>query len=102
MDTLAVYMDNRGMNYQLINCAANTSGMFYNELVGYNYTYPPWSVQYPESVNDFSESPCVPVFNDVRNNSYCNCTSFTNVNDALVSSWNSTFTMNDVSCMEFH
>ena len=93
---VAVYMDNRGMNWQLATCN-DTNAMFGTELKSYNYTYPPWSTAYPETVNDFNERPCVPVFNDVRNNSFCGST-FTNVNNASLVAWNSTFEENYQSC----
>ena len=95
MSHLAVYFDNRGMTWQLAYC--NTSGQFKKELDSMNYTLPPWSVEYPETVNDFSEQPCVPVFNVVRNNSFCNAI-FTNAANSSIIAWNSTFEGNYESC----
>ncbi|XP_062523158.1 uncharacterized protein LOC134197826 isoform X2 [Corticium candelabrum] len=65
-----VHIDNRGMNWQNANC--KPGGMFDQQLQSVNYQQPPWSTHYPELVNIFKDHPCIPVYNEVENNVYCN------------------------------
>ena len=97
-----VWLDNRGMRWQSEYCS-NITELFGQELVKYNYTYPPYSVQYPETVNDFNENPCMPAFNLIVNNTYCltNFSGEPGVTPEVAKSWNSTMEGNYEYCMLF-
>ena len=68
-----IQFDNRGMNWQHQMCN-NSSGELVQQLYSVNYTFPPYSVEYPAIVNTMSDHPCVPVGNSFIGNTYCNCT----------------------------
>lgn len=81
-----VHIDNRGMNWQ--NASCQPGGMFDQQLQSVNYQQPPWSTHYPELVNIFKDHPCVPVYNDVENNVYCNADGeFIDVSSTQIEDW---------------
>ena len=93
-----VSFDNRGLTWQSHACTIN--GTLMTDLRSFNYTRPPWSVAYPALVNITHERLCVPQYNVLYNNSWCNATlgAFVNNVDANITEWNSTFYNNYYSC----
>ncbi|XP_065842378.1 uncharacterized protein [Oscarella lobularis] len=85
--TLDVHIDDRGLTWQKDDC--KPGGTFEQQLKGVNYQEPPWSTQYPELVHIFDDHPCVPVYNVVENNTYCNhgTSKFIDASDAQVKGW---------------
>ena len=88
----------------LANCTGGPSSCFKAQLEAVHYQQPPWSTRFPELVDIFAEGdPCVPVDNDISDNTYCHQGSlnntgplgFTNVDADTVRSWMST--MSNVS-----
>ena len=86
------------------NCTGGPSSCFKAQLEAVHYQQPPWSTRFPELVDIFAEGdPCVPVDNDISDNTYCHQGSlnktgplgFTNVDADTVRSWMST--MSNVS-----
>ena len=71
-----------------------------------HYQQPPWSTRFPELVHIFDDHPCVPVYNDISNNTYCHDHSlnltkplgFINVNEAQLGGWLSTMSGNRRVC----
>ena len=74
---ICIHEDNRGMTWQPDPCTPPNGDLFQG-LYSVNYTFPPWSVTYPDIVNIPNQQPCVPVFNVIQNNQYCG-----NVNDTI-------------------
>ena len=108
MTFVACVQDNRGMTPGntrcLANCTGGPSSCFKAQLEAVHYQQPPWSTRFPELVGIFAEGdPCVPVDNDISDNTYCHQGSlnktgplgFTNVDADTVRSWMST--MSNVS-----
>ena len=107
---VACVQDNRGMTPGntrcLANCTGGPSSCFKAQLEAVHYRQPPWSTRFPELVDIFAEGdPCVPVDNDISDNTYCHQGSlnksrplgFTNVDADTVRSWMST--MSNVSAI---
>ena len=107
---VACVQDNRGMTPGNTRCLANCTGgpgsCFKAQLEAVHYQQPPWSTRFPEVVDIFAEGdPCVPVDNDISDNTYCHQGSlnksrplgFTNVDADTVRSWMST--MSNVSAI---
>ena len=93
-DQYCVHFDNRGMNWQRAYCTP-PNGQLVEQLFQVNYTYPPYSKQYPRIVNTLSDRPCVPVGNLISNNLYSNCTKgFVSESTATIESWGSTIENN--------
>ena len=107
-----IHMDNRGMSSSHASwatiCSANCSGptCFQSKLEAVHYQQPPWSERFPELVNVFENHPCVPVNNDISDNTYCHTNSlnvsaelgFINVNQTMVHSWLSSMSNNRWNC----
>lgn len=73
-----VHFDNRGMSPTWTLCRANCTGAacFKTKLEAVHYRQPPWSTRFPELVDIFSAGdPCVPVDNDISDNTYCHAAS---------------------------
>ena len=91
-----ILFDDRGLTWQTEFCQKN--GTFEKELIIVNYTYPPWSSEYPYLPNIMNQQPCTPVFNQFINNKYCcnqdnnifNTCSFISQSNETIQSWNST------------
>jgi len=96
--TLSVHFDNRGMNWQNDTC--KPGGLLDQQLISVNYQHPPWSTAYPEIVNIMSDHPCVPVYNNIGDNTYCETANqkFLDASDADVKSWFSTDLNNKPLC----
>ena len=109
-----IHFDNRGMNWQLDYCSYNCSGghtpagqtqksCFKNELNALHYSSPPYATHYPELVNIFDDTPCVPTHNRVENNTYCHARSagggkFIDRNASVIEGWHSTLLGNIEHC----
>ena len=96
VDTCA-HLDNRGMSWQNTDCNY-PNGSLWEGLYYVNYTYPPWSIQFPELLKIENQEPCVPVFNQFENNQYCNTGKFSDFSNATAVSWNSTLKNNVEHC----
>lgn len=65
--------------------------MFDQQLQSVNYQHPPWSTHYPELVNIFKDHPCIPAYNLVEDNEYCNTTeTFIDATSQEIDQWMST------------
>ena len=60
--------------------------MFEQQLKSVNWQSPPWSIHYPEMKNIMEDRPCVPVYNKVTNNSYCQG-KFIDASDEDIKKW---------------
>jgi parallel beta-helix repeat protein len=71
----AVHIDDRGLNWQLADCTYNSTntGFLVQQLFQYNYTQPPYAVEYPSIVNTLTTFTCDPFNNTVVSNAYCGC-----------------------------
>ena len=77
-----VHFDNRGMSSEVLHgswatmCGANCTGpaCFKTQLEAVHYRQPPWSVRFPELVDVFEDHPCIPVNNDISDNTCKHCT----------------------------
>jgi len=67
---LAIAFDNRGMNWQASSCTP-PNGTLILGLEAVNYQEPPFSVEYPWLPYILKERPCVPVYNRIAFNTYC-------------------------------
>jgi len=67
---LPVFLDKRGLTWGASFCHA-PGNAFEAELIRFNYTQPPWSVHYPELVSAFTDRPCTPVNNIIRDIKVC-------------------------------
>jgi len=94
--TLSVHFDNRGMNWQNSSCAPG--GSFEQQLNSVNYKQPPWSTAYPELVNIMQDHPCVPVYNNILNNYYCEGKNFIDATAGQVKDWFSVANDNVLKC----
>ncbi|XP_065903276.1 uncharacterized protein [Dysidea avara] len=81
----AVHVDNRGMNWQKSDCSPG--GEFEQQLNSVNYQQPPWSQHYPFLVNIFNDHPCVPVYNNITDNTYCHTGQFTDLSTDNAKQW---------------
>jgi hypothetical protein len=80
-----VHVDDRGLTWQKDSC--KPGGSFEQQLQSVNYQQPPWSIRYPELINIMKDHPCVPVYNDIENNTYTNSTKFFDVPDTSLKTW---------------
>lgn len=87
----AVHIDDRGLSWQKADCSSG--GMFEQQLKSVNYQNPPWSTHYPELTNIFEDHPCVPVYNEVTDNTYCGGT-FIDISPDQSKEWIDTVTNN--------
>jgi len=85
---LGVHFDNRGMNWQKDMCAPG--GQFEMQLNSVNYKQPPWSKAYPFLVSIMEDHPCIPVYNNIDQNDFCNCPKFLDATPDQVKEWLST------------
>jgi len=71
--------------------------MFQQQLEAVHYQNPPWSLQYPELVHIFQDHPCVPVYNEVVDNTYCGGT-FIDISTDQAKQWLDTVANNSMKC----
>lgn len=71
--------------------------MFEQQLKSVNWQSPPWSIHYPEMKNIMEDHPCVPVYNKVTNNSYCQG-KFIDASDEDIKKWMDTVENNKNIC----
>lgn len=67
--------------------------MFEQQLKSVNYQNPPWSTHYPELVNIYKDHPCVPVYNEIVDNTYCG-EKFIDISTDQAKDWLDTVTNN--------
>ena len=65
---ISLFIDKRGLTW---TSQCKEGGAFEAELNQYNYKHPPWSVHYPELASTFSDRPCTPVNNVIRDVKLC-------------------------------
>lgn len=103
---LDIAFDNRGMNWESQSCQYNCNlslgtSCFRGALEDVHYKQPPYSTRWPELVQIYQDHPCVPVGNQIENNTYCHDKvkgQFINRDAATVSSWFSTLSNNKQQC----
>lgn len=85
--TYATHIDDRGLTWQTQYCMP-PNGIFFQQLEALNYKQPPYSTRYPELVNIANDHPCVPVYNQLVNNTYCSLISgFIDASSADTDKW---------------
>jgi|EP00945_MAST-04E_sp_MAST-4E-sp1_P003217 hypothetical protein len=110
-NNLDIAFDNRGMNWQSAFCHFNCSASLGTScarvaLQAVHYQSPPWSVEFPELVDIYSNHPCVPVENVIDDNRYCHEHSppgtglFLNRDEDVIRSWLSRSSNNVEDCSE--
>ena len=72
--------------------------MFEEQLKSVNYQQPPWSQHYPFLVNIFNDHPCVPVYNNITDNIYCNTEQFTDLSADNAKQWMDVLMNNKEKC----
>jgi len=94
--TLDIHFDNRGMNWQKDMCAPG--GEFEQQLNSVHYKQAPWSKEYPELVTIMQDHPCIPVYNHIDDNVYCQSKDFMDSTPQQVKDWLSTADGNVQRC----
>ena len=107
IDHAAIEFANRGMTWQNANCnvsnATNYHASFFRQLTQDKVSQPPWSTAYPYLQHIKSDSPCVPVYNNMSYNRYCDCDTFITSSAADIAKWKSTAVGNvNTTCKELH
>ena len=72
--------------------------MFEEQLKSVNYQQPPWSKHYPFLFNIFDDHPCVPVYNNITDNTYCNTEHFTDLSTDNAKQWLDVLMNNSEQC----
>ena len=73
-------------------------GEFEQQLNSVNYQQPPWSQHYPFLVNIFNDHPCVPVYNNITDNTYCHTGQFTDLSTDNAKQWIDNVINNKANC----
>jgi hypothetical protein len=68
-----VHFDARGLGWQAPYCAYNATytGLLVEEMFQVNYTYPPFSTEYPSLPDTLQYHPCTPVDVNITYNTLC-------------------------------
>jgi len=66
---LPLMLDDRGLSWMKGSC--RPGGKFEEELKGYHYDRPPWSIRYPALNRTFDDRPCYPTRNVVEDFAFC-------------------------------
>ena len=88
--------DNRGMRGKGGTLCKPPDGGFYKELEYLKVGQPPWSTKYPELPKIATDYPCVPCYNNMSANSYCDVGGWITANNqqpvsaAQFKAWHST------------
>eukprot|EP01102_Stenamoeba_stenopodia_P012802 TRINITY_DN4076_c0_g1_i1.p1 TRINITY_DN4076_c0_g1~~TRINITY_DN4076_c0_g1_i1.p1 ORF type:complete len:696 (-),score=109.35 TRINITY_DN4076_c0_g1_i1:82-2130(-) len=96
----AIAFDNRGMNWQASSCTP-PNGSLVLQLEAVNYQEPPFSTEYPWLPYILKERPCVPVYNRITDNTYCQIPNnyFINDNNQDFEEWDDVVENNfEVTC----
>ena len=89
-----VEFDNRGQTWQKTNCdpayAHNNTHSFYAELARDKVSQPPWEPKWPYLQHIAEDHPCVPVYNNISENRFCELDVWITASPADISKWLST------------
>ena len=95
----AVHFDNRGMGWASGACSPGGEEIRFLDRVPYN-TSAVWIARFPQLVGILDDEPCVPKYNAVVGNTFCNLggAPFIDASNASVAGWNSTAWANVEAC----
>jgi hypothetical protein len=102
----AIEFDNRGQTWQKAYCdptqAKTFPHSFFKELALDKVDQPPWSAKYPYLQHIAQDHPCVPAFNNISSNTYCECGQWISATPAQISTWLSVATdnVNQTTCLK--
>ena len=76
--TVGIHFDNRGMTWASHDCSPSEPGAFLvSDLRAVLAFRPPlWATRFPELATTLGDHPCVPVHNQIENNTYCGAALF--------------------------
>jgi hypothetical protein len=90
---IPVAFDNRGMGWQRASCTP-PSGKLFQELDRDHVDVPPYSTAYPYLQHIAEDYPCVPVYNNISSNRFCDCGTWITASALDIAAWHSVATNN--------